>query len=301
MEAIPKVGAGPIRFGMTRGMVRALLGKPDEREREVDSEGDEDERWTYHQHELEVTFQSNEDWRVGSLTLEAPEINGVDPVGMFEEEALEALRRAGVPSLILDDGLDEIGMRDYACPELDMYLWLEDGVVTSVSLFCEYDESDTHPAWPDPIQESAVAQLPEAASEVERKPANPRCSYLRFALSEVDGESHRKRGVLVSAHDLSESGQLANVDQARVESLLNWFNTHLKVPSLLRGNEHRRAISWYKSTAETPIGMMWELVHLLRDNGCLVELLKTKDPGSVIYEDKWQVVAKPPRGRRRPW
>jgi hypothetical protein len=46
---------------------------------------------------------------------------------------------------------------------------------------------------------------------------------------------------------------------------------------------------------------MWELVHVLRAHGLLVELLKTDDPGIVIYRDEWQVVAKPRRGRRLPW
>jgi len=46
---------------------------------------------------------------------------------------------------------------------------------------------------------------------------------------------------------------------------------------------------------------MWSLVALLREHGYHVDVLKTDDPGIVLYEDKWQVVAKPRKGRRISW
>jgi hypothetical protein len=43
---------------------------------------------------------------------------------------------------------------------------------------------------------------------------------------------------------------------------------------------------------------MWSLVEIIKAHGFQVELHKTREPGRVIYEDGWQVVAKPVRGRR---
>lgn len=46
---------------------------------------------------------------------------------------------------------------------------------------------------------------------------------------------------------------------------------------------------------------MWDLVAVLRSYGAIVELLKTAKPGTIIYEDKWQVAAKPSLRDRRRW
>jgi hypothetical protein len=40
-------------------------------------------------------------------------------------------------------------------------------------------------------------------------------------------------------------------------------------------------------------------VALLEEKGVKVQMLKTDSPGVVIYEDGWQVVAKPWRGGHR--
>jgi hypothetical protein len=43
---------------------------------------------------------------------------------------------------------------------------------------------------------------------------------------------------------------------------------------------------------------MWELKRLLEAHGYHVNVTQTKEPGSVVYEDEWQVVAKPAKGVR---
>jgi hypothetical protein len=46
---------------------------------------------------------------------------------------------------------------------------------------------------------------------------------------------------------------------------------------------------------------MWALKAILETHGYTVEVHKTDDPGIVLFEDGWQVVAKPHKGRRVPW
>ncbi len=125
--------------------------------------------------------------------------------------------------------------------------------------------------------------------------------YLRFVLTEVDEDSTRKKGILVAGHELRDERELSREDHARLVQLLEWFNAHLEIPRVLQEGEHERALSWFKAEAAEPIAKTWELVHLLRAHGVLVELLKTADPGHVLYEDDWQLVATPRRGKRGPW
>jgi hypothetical protein len=45
-----------------------------------------------------------------------------------------------------------------------------------------------------------------------------------------------------------------------------------------------------KDDAGEPVSRMWEIVSLLRDHGSPVRLLRSRNPGRVLYEDQFQVV-----------
>jgi hypothetical protein len=149
MKVIPKVGADRVRFGMTREEVRGLLGDPDEVEPWDWPDDSQSEEWKYESPGLSAGFDDDVGWRLASLTLTDAEIGSVRPMGMRETEALEALACAGVPPIVLSDDFSELGSKDYECDEWEMSLWISDGVVTSVTLFPEYDESGDHPIWPE--------------------------------------------------------------------------------------------------------------------------------------------------------
>lgn len=130
--------------------------------------------------------------------------------------------------------------------------------------------------------------------------------YIRFVVSEVDAQSRRRRGVLVAAHQMVASEQLDELTRAEVEGLIRWSSKHLRIPSALGHSEHYRALSWFKPNATKPIAteridVMWQLTHQLRASGVLIEVLKTNAPGSFLFEDKWQLVAKLPKGKKLGW
>lgn len=125
--------------------------------------------------------------------------------------------------------------------------------------------------------------------------------FLRFSTKIFDVESTRNLGILVAAHDLRDEGNITKEEHEILRTTLKWFNEQLTIPKLLKDVEHRRAISWFKPHAKEPIQKMWRLVELLRYHGIEIEVHKTNDPGIMIYEDDWQVIAKPRRGRKVPW
>lgn len=125
--------------------------------------------------------------------------------------------------------------------------------------------------------------------------------YIRFVLTQVDDASNRRKGLLTASHSLMDSADIDAALRDEIARVLGWFNEHLRVPSVLRQPEHFRAISWFKPEAKRPIQRMWDLTYLLRAHGLVVEVLQTDSPGSVIYEDKWQLVAKPPKGTKLGW
>jgi len=93
----------------------------------------------------------------------------------------------------------------------------------------------------------------------------------------------------VATYALLDSGDLARDEWKRVRDILDWFNANLPHPP--KNFTTGRAIFWFKSSAQESIRRVWELVHLLRENGHYVEVHKCRRLGNVLYEDKFQVAA----------
>lgn len=121
---------------------------------------------------------------------------------------------------------------------------------------------------------------------------------IRFATLAQDPDSGHSSGILVEAHSLRDDGPLSSDEHEHLRLLLSWFTTNLPVPKVLNEVEHRRAISWFKPCAKEAIQKMWELKELLEFHGFHANVLRTNDPGTIVYEDEWQVVAKPLKGIR---
>jgi hypothetical protein len=121
---------------------------------------------------------------------------------------------------------------------------------------------------------------------------------IRFATLASDPDSGHTSGILVAAHSLRDEGDLTSAEHEELRLLLAWFTQNLPVPKMLVNTEHRRAISWFKPTATEAIRRMWDLKRLMEVHGHHVNVLRCSEPGSVLYQDEWQVVAKPPKGVR---
>ena len=120
--------------------------------------------------------------------------------------------------------------------------------------------------------------------------------YLRFTLQMQDPWSRRKLGLLVAAHEIRDEADLSVEEHETIREALAWFNMHLKTPAVLARADSDRALSWFKSDAREPLRRMWALAEIVERFGYGVEFHKTKDPGTILYEDGWQVVARPRRG-----
>ncbi|MBB4128359.1 hypothetical protein GGR77_003686 [Xanthomonas translucens] len=121
---------------------------------------------------------------------------------------------------------------------------------------------------------------------------------IRFATLANDSDSGRAGGVLVAAHTLRDDDDLSVQEHETLQAALAWFNDQLPVPAVLTDHEHRRAISWFKPAADEATRRLWQLKTLLDLHGHHVNVLRTSNPGTVVYQDGWQVIAKPHREQR---
>ncbi len=102
-------------------------------------------------------------------------------------------------------------------------------------------------------------------------------------------------GIFQLAFELRDRGDLPVYAYDELQKNLTWLKMHLKSPSILKDDEHYRAIAWFKPTAHEPLKRIWAIKAVLEEFGYRIEMVKTDDPGQVIYEDGWQVIAKPHR------
>lgn len=116
-------------------------------------------------------------------------------------------------------------------------------------------------------------------------------AYIRFVVGH-DGEDHRQlTGVFTEARLLRDDGELSAQEEDFLEETFEWFNSHVPVPPFQSSNWGRDAVAWFKDDAAC-LGKIWHLVALLREHGQSVRLLRSRNPGKMLYEDDYQVVVR---------
>jgi hypothetical protein len=129
---------------------------------------------------------------------------------------------------------------------------------------------------------------------LEKEKAPLRASpCIRFRTRLIDPDSKFKEGIFVAAFRLRDSGDMPRGLRDELQTLLQWFADNLPEPPPLAHDRNKTAISWFKSESNDCISRVWAMVHLLEENGVVIDKITAERPGHVIYEDKWQVVAHP--------
>jgi hypothetical protein len=121
--------------------------------------------------------------------------------------------------------------------------------------------------------------------------------FLRFVVDEFNADSGRRQGLSHAAFALRDSGKMNPLDYQRLLKITDWFNRNLERPSRFslsaRPNKKNQAISWIKSSATKHVRRMRDMQKIVESYGISVEMIKTRRPGYVFYEDEWQITAYP--------
>lgn len=117
--------------------------------------------------------------------------------------------------------------------------------------------------------------------------------YLRFQGRIKNKRANSYLGIFQIAFELRDSLRIEKHFETELVSNIEWLKKHLKSPKELNEEEHFRAISWFHPRAVEPIQRIRKIKAIREEYGYIIDTLKTKDPGVVIYEDGWQIVAKP--------
>lgn len=124
--------------------------------------------------------------------------------------------------------------------------------------------------------------------------------FVRFVCANKQCLVAAREGFLCAAYELHADIHLDPHSHARLEDLLSWFEHHVPVPKRFNRTHSKgwyrrktKGLSWFKPTAEHALSKSFELVHLLRDNGQVTEVIRTDRVGYIVYEDDVQIVAEP--------
>jgi hypothetical protein len=121
--------------------------------------------------------------------------------------------------------------------------------------------------------------------------------FLRFVIAELHSASGRRTGVFQAAYRLRRGVGLSPHDRERLNDRLAWFSAHLPRPERLavsrRHNAQDLALCWFKPTARVHLAQAREMADILGEYGVHVDVLRTRRPGYVVYEDAFQVASHP--------
>ncbi len=118
-----------------------------------------------------------------------------------------------------------------------------------------------------------------------------RNSFFRLQATVIDSEARIKLGVFQAAYDLSRGNRIDDDDKTSLDKILVWFERNLILPD--RAKLVSGAIFWYKSASRAMTQKTWELGVILKRYDAVVEFIRTRKPGYIVYEDDQQIAAIP--------
>jgi hypothetical protein len=120
--------------------------------------------------------------------------------------------------------------------------------------------------------------------------------FLRFVTLKLDTDSQARAGIFTAAYSLLSRGDFPDYEREWLNEILGWFNLYLDRPSRLSRTmrpRKDRAICWFKPSAHSHLAKAWELATILESNAIIIQRIKTRRPGYIVYEDSFQIAAEP--------
>ena len=150
MDIFPHRGVDSLTLGVTRGDCALALGRPDRNTQDEHEDGAVSEIWTYRMLRLELSFDSDNDYRLSHITSYHPYslVRGFNPIGLSGKLLLMKYPHL---TLEVEVSVDE---KYYTDRVFDLTFGIARGKVVSVTVFPEYDDSGEQVLWPVATEEN---------------------------------------------------------------------------------------------------------------------------------------------------
>lgn len=139
MKITPGHGVGPIRLGATEDEMRQAIGEP-ERSEHVTIKGGDWIEWHYDSQGFSLYFDADAEFRLVTIDVDNPEveIEGFRPIGVDEEQVLEALEDLG--EVEMEDDMPDVDRRVYELVGTEVWFWFSAGVCDSIQVSALLDD-----------------------------------------------------------------------------------------------------------------------------------------------------------------
>ncbi|MBS1532196.1 MAG: hypothetical protein JSU01_17975 [Bacteroidetes bacterium] len=121
--------------------------------------------------------------------------------------------------------------------------------------------------------------------------------YLRFITQFINEYDEPETGVFQALRFIREHPSTSDEDVHTLKSLKDWFNANLEAPDRFSNASNKNpaaiSLSWFKDSAKEHIKKIYEIREVLDKYAIVVEVVTTKNPGYIVYEDDYQVSAVP--------
>ena len=121
--------------------------------------------------------------------------------------------------------------------------------------------------------------------------------YVRFVCFRLVEGQRQRLGLFHALDEARDCDFAPSWALRQIREIYGWFKENLAVPGQFsRGGWKGRGqpgLSWFKPVATEHIKQMHHLRVALEACGVHVEILTTRDPGHVIWQDESQLVAEP--------
>jgi len=122
--------------------------------------------------------------------------------------------------------------------------------------------------------------------------------YLRFITRFINEEDKPQTGIFNAMGFIRDHKSTLDEDELILKDLYVWFKNHLDVPHWYINEDREygvrsKAFSWFKDSAREHILKINDSIIVLEKYNLIVERVTSKNPGTIVYEDEFQIAAIP--------
>jgi hypothetical protein len=112
-------------------------------------------------------------------------------------------------------------------------------------------------------------------------------------------------GLFGPAYSLARDPDVPEILREALWAEIGWFESNLPAPARFGVKSRRRWVSdgicWFVDDAREMIARAFALAALIGECGVPALKVATRRPGTILYRDRWQIVAKPEAATPTTW
>ncbi|MDB5658737.1 MAG: hypothetical protein JWS10_1352 [Cypionkella sp.] len=125
--------------------------------------------------------------------------------------------------------------------------------------------------------------------------------YLRFVTERVSKHDGRREGFFQTCYSVWRGAETPEFAVKELRLLLDWFDANLDEPTAFNRSTSKKnmvnrngvGLSWFRPEASKHIAKAFDAAAIIEQFGFPVTVLKSTQPGYIVFEDTFQIVAIP--------